>query len=428
MNNTQKPHGRWVVPTFIVFVLVAFSVVLGPNLIGNLDISRLSGAAGIESPSEASPSPSSTVSDDRQVVLDLADQVMRHQGFSSEDYTVDTVDTSKDKSAAAPGRFNEKPLRTPQEVTDFLKSGTPQAKAVLKEGIAQTGATRKELQDPANWVSIQFTGTAVHWGGNTYYADGKLRDPKTGRNDAKGTVGVLFIPPQQVATGKVTSVFMLRGACANPQLVLPIPAKPSAPITPPDEVCIKPERPGPGYTYDKTTCKWSPPPTKTTPPGKKQPPPDEKPCPVTEKPSGGRFEWNPKTCTWYKPAQSFDEQQNQGPAVQAPQDNSTAEENGVNTGTTPGAPATAPKPKPVYSPPPPSKPTAPAPPPTSGGSDSGGGAGSAPGGTTTDPDGSTSSGGQPGTSNPVDTGQGGDNGIGDDGESDGSGSISEPDW
>lgn len=161
------------------------------------------------------------------------------------------------------------------------------------------------------------------------------------------------------------------------------------------------------------------------PPGKTDNPPrptPEKPCPMTEKPSGGPFEWNPETCAWYKPVQSFDEQQNQGPAVQAPQDNSTVEESGVNTGKTPGAPATAPTPKPEYTPPTSGSDT-PAPPPVSGGSDSGGGAGTAPGGTTTDPGGSTSSGEQPGTSDPDDTEQGGDNGIGDD-----DGVIVQPDW
>src|SRR5690606_4529398 len=49
------------------------------------------------------------------------------------------------------------------------------------------------------------------------------------------------------------------------------------------------------------------------------PPPE--PCPITPRPSGGKFIWDPVACEWYKPAQSFDEQQNQSAVSQNPQDN-----------------------------------------------------------------------------------------------------------
>lgn len=306
---------------------------------------------------------------DRKVIVDAAQKAIEDAGFEDGTYTVDEVDPSLDTATAASGKFSDERIQTPAQAVAFLKSGTDQAEVALEEAMTQTGAQKFQLWNEINWVCTQFTGTSVVWEGNTYYMDGAVQ-PGDARVDEAGAVACMFIPPYQVRDGHVTSIFVLRGACVNPQRAFP---------TPP---CIKPDRPsGSGkYVYDKITC------------------------------------------AWHKPAQSFDEQQNQSAAHQPVQDNTTSTNNGANSGSTPGA-GSAPKPNPVYTAP---TTPAPAPQPTPGGYDSGGNtAGSAPGGTTTS-GGTTTTTGDP-TNGAVDTGQGGNNGVTTGGSSTGTGTIADPD-
>jgi hypothetical protein len=180
----------------------------------------------------ATPSPAPV---DRQVIVDIVQQTLAQAGFDPSDHTVDQVDPTKDNSTAAAGAFSsDKKLQTAQDVVQFLSSGTPEAEAVIAEAIKQTGATRAELLATANWIPVQFTGVSVQWGGNTYYTDaGVNTESGVGRVDKVGTVAVIFVPPQQVAAGKVTSIFVLRGACGNPQTQMPHPYIPPAPCTEP---------------------------------------------------------------------------------------------------------------------------------------------------------------------------------------------------
>jgi hypothetical protein len=129
------------------------------------------------------------------------------------------------------------------------------------------------------------------------------------------------------------------------------------------------------------------------------PPPSEPktPCPP---PQGVplRF-WDPVRCV--KLNTPFDYQQNESPARQDPQDNTTS---GIDTGPTPGAPTTPFVPPPGPTP----QPNTPAPPPTPGGYDSGSPNGSGtPGGSTCDSGGCTGGGPTPPPPGPpvtVDTG------------------------
>lgn len=106
--------------------------------------------------------------------------------------------------------------------------------------------------------------------------------------------------------------------------------------------------------------------------------------------------WDPVNCV--KLDTSEDWQQNHSDVAQAVQDQSTS---GVDTGPTPGAPATPHVPAPGPTP----QEGTPAPSPTPGGYDSG-----SPDGSATDPDGTTTGGGpDPATDNPEDSGQGGNN-------------------
>lgn len=297
---------------------------------------------------------------DRDAIVNTVEDAVQDAGFEDGTYTVDEVDPSQDKAESAAGAFSEEKIQTPAQAVAFLKSGTPQAETVLNKAIEVTGAEKYQLFSEVNWVCVQFTGTSVVWQGNTYYVDGTVQ-PGEARVDDPGTVACIFVPPFQLRDGNVTTLFVLRGACVNPQTEFPKP-----------------------------------------------------PCPPTAKhESGSHWEWNPVACVWDNPIQP--------PAYQDPQDNTTSTNNGANSGSTPGA-GSAPKPNPVYTPP---ATTAPAPPSTPGGYDAGGGTGSAPGGTTTSGGTTTTTGGP--SNDPVDTGQGGNNGIDSSGSSTGSGTIADPD-
>jgi hypothetical protein len=194
-----------------------------------------------------------------KIVVKVADKVLRQQGFDPRDYTIGKVDEKKaSKVKPGTGEFN-KPVTSVDQMIAFLKSGKPAAEKFIAHMRKQTGATRAQLLDPNNWVVVQFKDS-VQWNGNTFLSGGRVRTSGQ-KIDPSGTVAVIFVPPDQVLSGKVTSVGVARGACTNPQHKLPKPPPPRAPKPPKEQ---PPKQPQP----DK------PPPPKEQPP--KQPQPKEK--------------------------------------------------------------------------------------------------------------------------------------------------------
>ena len=223
-----------------------------------LDASTTAKAKACEVSTSAPTTPSASV--DTSVLTKVIKDALTAAGFTPNQYTVGAVNPAADNSTAAALAFQkDKKLQSAADVVAFLSSGTPQAEAVIAEGIKQTGATRAELLAAANWIPVQFTGTAVRWGGNTYYTDGAVaKEAAGGSVDNAGTTAVMFIPPQQVAVGKVTSIFVLRGACGNPQTEMPTPYVPptTPPTTPP---CTTPEKPNDDthvYRLSPDKCSW----------------------------------------------------------------------------------------------------------------------------------------------------------------------------
>lgn len=402
---------------------------------------------------EAAPEPSSTptitvtADPSREVVVDVAKQATAQQGFDPDALAADeAVDQKRAKAVdAGHGVFSNTKLTTPAVTAAFMASGSPAAKKAVAEAIKQTGATPAQLADPANWVAIT-TGEKVSWQGNTYYMGGAMLGTNSAKVDPAGSVIMVFVPPAQVAAGKVTSVFFIRGACGNPQTKPPKPHNPGKP----KPKCVKADHPQPGanYHWSQRLCKWFP---NTEPTPEPTPTPSE--CVRTAEPANppaGYAAWqgwywerlsdcswhwnvhppqkcvkpappgpeqfynyNPTDCTWHKKPQSDECMQNGGPncppnqAVQSPQDNPR----GVNTGTTPGAPAEPVTPQPGPSP----QSNSPAPSPVKNGYDSGSSNGSGtPAGSLTDSSGTTTGGSAPSES-PVNTGQGGTNNTGDTG-------------
>lgn len=184
------------------------------------------GKAEDSSAASAEPTPTITVTaaPSAEVIVDVAKQATGQQGFDTAKIKANQeVDQNlAGKIPGGSGVFSKTKLTSPTAVAAFMASNSAPAQKARAEAIQQTGATEAQLADPANWVAIT-TGERVVWKGNTYFAGGKQLGAPA-RVDAAGSAVMVFVPPNQVAQGKVTSVFFIRGACGNPQTEPPKPA------------------------------------------------------------------------------------------------------------------------------------------------------------------------------------------------------------
>lgn len=310
--------------------------------------------------------------------------VLWAQGFEKGDYTIITKDSTEiDVNEAGQGAFNDDPVNSLNEHFTWMNSGTEASKLFVKNIAKDSGDTKKEVKtEEDRWVMVQFENQTV-LPGNTVYENGKVVAVGA-RNNSEGDAVLVYVgedacktavaatdPTSDASIKKMAEDMGLgRAGCSNLQDTFPIPYVP--PATPES-------RPG----------------TPVTP---------EKPCVKPPKPGDGTYIYNPETCTWHKPDQSFDDMQNGDTGVrQAPQDNNTS---GVDVGPTrDGNGNVIPEPA--------KRPVGPAPAvnspavaPVEGGYDAGASDGSGtPAGSTGDTSGTTT--GNNDTSTPEDSGQGG---------------------
>lgn len=236
---------RWVaVP---VAALVVVMVVTSCSSHENKADSTPSPSASASSP-KATPSATKAIATpskkvDTSVLQKVVRDALHAAGFKSNQYKMG--DVKKDTTPAGSDVFSSKPIVNGQEMATFLKSGTKQAKTVMADAEKATGATAAELEEPANWVATQFK-VPIKWPGNTYYLNGNIVKAQVAKTDEAGSTMLAFVPPRQVAAGKVTSIYEFRGSCVNPQTTLPVPAPPTPPkVTPP---APKPPAPVPPTT------------------------------------------------------------------------------------------------------------------------------------------------------------------------------------
>lgn len=386
-----KPPTRkqWILSGAIIAAIIVF--VIGLSACTNNDSDNES-AVTVTMTAEPEPQVTVTAEPDYDVKIDVVQDLMREQSeFEEDEYVVGEVDASADTATAGPRAFHDENLRSGEDVVKFLRSGTPQAKTVLAdiikttsfEGVVKDGkvidepipTTKAHVLNPDNWVAVQFH-VKVNWAGNTYYGGSGITRGEA-RVDDEGAVMLVFLPPDQVKSGKLWSFYALRGACTNPQPVLP------EPVPEPEPECTSnciPEKP-----VCKTNCI-----------------PVKPPC-VEPSYAGKPGYISLGNCKWKKSEQSHDVMRDGGTAGAKPevQDNSTS---GVDVSSTKdgnGNVVTEPDPAVTHtdSAPDPDKDTT---------YTSGGGTGTSPGGETTDSSGTTTSTPTPPTP-PEDSGQGGDN-------------------
>ncbi len=221
MTRGQRIRARLSSPRWRPTVIIVGIIVLALALMG---LGAFLNDASYEDTAKADVNTAATAAK-HKVVVDVAKQGLEQVGHNESDLTFDEfVDNTNDPGT---GVYGEE-IRTPADAVEFLDSDTPQARAALKAAIQQTSeddakTTKTQLLDEDNWVAVQFNESVV-WEGNTYYYNGPQRADRE-KVDNKSSIALIFVPPAQVERGEVTSLFALRGACANPQYRLPIPYK-----------------------------------------------------------------------------------------------------------------------------------------------------------------------------------------------------------
>jgi hypothetical protein len=290
---------------------------------------------------------------------------LQNAGFDPKTFEVNppSVDAaSAAQSTGGPGSFSTSYIDSPTKAVDFLQSGTPAAQAALTTLEKSTGSTQSELEDVSNWALVQFSGTKVQWNGNSGFSNNAVSGTTASSVDPAGTVGLFFVPPEQVQAGTVSGFGVLRGACGNPQFAMPTPP---GTTPPPSQAPITTQ--APVVTHVPVTTQA---PATTAAPS----PTTSSTCDNCSIPTTAPA---PSQCNCVSPTRASQDVVDRGSPVEQ------------HVGPVAGSPTSRPTPPPVGPAPAPSQ-AAPAP--TPGGYSSGGGTGTSPGGSQCDPSGCTGGG------------------------------------
>lgn len=181
--------------------------------------------------------PQPTATNDKK---SAATKAMGSNGWESYQWTF-IIEEQKDNSTAGQGGFTDLGIKNPDQMVSFLKSTKTGAKALLDKIQKDASVTEKEVLDKGNWVAIQVLVDNFRYPGNTMLSNGAVLDAGQ-RLGKKGDIFLLFIS----STGKIVAV---RGACANPQVVIPKPPIPAnTPKPKPTSKPIPTPSPKPGPT------------------------------------------------------------------------------------------------------------------------------------------------------------------------------------
>ena len=149
-------------------------------------------------------------------------QKLKDNGWGDGTFVLGTVDESKDKSTTGDLGFNQEGSKSLLGMSTFLGSGKDSAEALIKELSDTTSASREEVLDIKNWVIIQSL-IDFKYPGNTSYKNGKVIGAGS-RNGSKGDIFFAFVAPNG-------QIMFVRGACGNPQTIIPKPNQPTSSST-----------------------------------------------------------------------------------------------------------------------------------------------------------------------------------------------------
>lgn len=210
---TPAHHSKWRwVARAILLALLVLIIGFGFRLWGSPSVTT----------NEVTPTPTPTLASTKDAMA-KANQILQKSGWKEKDYVLKAVDKSKDKSTPGQGSFTQKGIKTPDEMITFLGSKTKGAVSLLNKIKKDTGASEKTILSSPNWIAVQ-SNIPFKYPGNTGYKNGMIVALGT-RSGNANDIFMLFASP----IGKVIAV---RGACANPQVVIPVPVIPTPTPTP----------------------------------------------------------------------------------------------------------------------------------------------------------------------------------------------------
>ena len=190
-----------------------------------------------QSPTVTSTVESTPIPTQRPVDIKAKDILTKKNNWPDKSVKIGTdIDPLKDRSEPGGGAFG-KNFQNHQQIVDFLKKSGTANKALLKQLQESTGAKVNDLLNSNNWAVIQ-ADQDFEYPANTYHSGGKviLAGQRAGK---KGDIFFMFINP---VNGKCIAI---RGACANPQLIIPKPIlgtpTPKPVITPTPVPTLKPK-------------------------------------------------------------------------------------------------------------------------------------------------------------------------------------------
>jgi hypothetical protein len=203
----------------------------------------------------STPSLSPSTTPAQAAVVEVAKRVMAEAGFNDQYKMGNAVVPSKDVSTSGEGAFTAKNVKSPEEMVAFLGTGSEAAKALMGRVMEKTSATSSEVLNPQNWIAIS-PDVPFTYPGNTGYKNGIIIDAgerKGGAND----IFLMFANPNN------HKYEIVRGACANPQSVVPRPIVMTTPTPVPTKVPVVESTPTPVPTTVSTP---TPTPVPTTTP------------------------------------------------------------------------------------------------------------------------------------------------------------------
>jgi hypothetical protein len=161
--------------------------------------------------------------DTRQVAEDITVKALEAQG-GIKDVTFVTqkngesgkIDVSKDMSVTGDNAFSKEKIQSQSQMVALLKSDSPETNTLMGDTINTTGGTSTEALNPDNWVLIQCLSDGMSYSGNTYFLNGEKVVDSNSKAIGYGDIFLAFVSP---STGKFIFV---RGACANPQVTVPV--------------------------------------------------------------------------------------------------------------------------------------------------------------------------------------------------------------
>jgi hypothetical protein len=157
---------------------------------------------------------------------DIADKTLQDANWDPSQYVLNNTDVSKDKAeVGGVNSFALKGAKTIEDVVIFLKSNGDRANALLNQVIKDTSSSKEDVLDPSNWVAVQPV-VPFNYPGNSAFKEGKV----VASGMLKGNPGDIFFIYVSPTSGKV---MVVRGACANPQTVVPKPTTPASPTPTP---------------------------------------------------------------------------------------------------------------------------------------------------------------------------------------------------